>query len=186
VLGFFCSSQCPGDIILRIYDLARSLRDAGVPVIGGFHSPMEEECLDLLLRGSQPNLVWPARSIEQMRVPATWKKPVDEGRLLVLSPFPSHHRRPTVPLAENQLVAEIARTVLVAHAAPRSKTDAFCRQLLVKGKPVWTFDTPPAASMQTLGAQCFPSVQASRRSRPSSMPSPVSSARMRSEKGRQT
>jgi hypothetical protein len=162
LLGFFCSSQCPGDIIVRTYDLARSLRDAGVPVIGGFHSPMEEECLDLLLRGRQPVVVCPARSIERMRVPAVWKKAVDQGRLLVLSPFSPQHRRPTVPLAEkrNRLVGEIAHWVFVAHAAPGSKTDALCRQLLAVGRPLWTFDTATAAPLQTLGACCFSSVGA--------------------------
>ena len=54
LVGLFCSIRCPGSVILRTYDLARALRDAGVPVIGGFHSPMEKECLDLLLRGRQP------------------------------------------------------------------------------------------------------------------------------------
>jgi hypothetical protein len=34
---------------LKTYDLARDLRDADVPVIGGFHTPMEKECLRLLL-----------------------------------------------------------------------------------------------------------------------------------------
>ena len=47
LVGFFCSTRCPGEVILRTYDLARALRDAGIPVIGGFHSPMEKECLDL-------------------------------------------------------------------------------------------------------------------------------------------
>ena len=47
--ALFCSGQCPGDVILTMYDLARAMRDAGVPVIGGFQSPMEKECLRLLL-----------------------------------------------------------------------------------------------------------------------------------------
>jgi hypothetical protein len=53
LLGFLCSRRCPGDLILRTYDLIRALRDAGVPVVGGFQSPMEKECLELLLRGSR-------------------------------------------------------------------------------------------------------------------------------------
>jgi hypothetical protein len=119
-------------------------------------------CLDLLLRGSQPVAMCPARSIERMRLPSAWKMPIDQVRLLVASPFPSRHRRPTIPLAEkrNRLVREIARTVFVAHAAPRGKTEAFCRLLLAYGKPVWTFDTPAAATLRALGARCFPSVQA--------------------------
>src|SRR5437867_2686737 len=54
MLGLFCSKECPGDVILRIYDLVRALRDAGIPIIGGFHSPMEKECLTLLVRGTEP------------------------------------------------------------------------------------------------------------------------------------
>ena len=52
--ALFCYVRCPGDLILKTYDLARAMRDAGVPVIGGFQSPMEKECLRLLLRGRQP------------------------------------------------------------------------------------------------------------------------------------
>ena len=35
LLGFFCATRCPGSVILRTYDLALALREAGVPVIGG-------------------------------------------------------------------------------------------------------------------------------------------------------
>jgi len=87
LLGFFCSTQCPGEMILRTYDLARVLRDAGVTVISGFHSPMEKECLTLLLRGTQPVIVCPARSLERMRLPTAWKVPLTGGRLLIVSPF---------------------------------------------------------------------------------------------------
>jgi len=61
LLGFFCSVKCPGDIILKTYDLARSFRDAGIPLISGFHSPIEKDVFDLLLSGSQPLVVCPAR-----------------------------------------------------------------------------------------------------------------------------
>ena len=61
--AFFCSARCPWDLILKTYDLASAMREAGVPVIGGFQTPMEKECLRLLLRGSQPVVICPARSI---------------------------------------------------------------------------------------------------------------------------
>ena len=86
--ALFCSQRCPGDLILKTYDLARAMRDAGVPVIGGFQTPMERECLRLLLRGRQPVVVCPARGIDNMRVPRDWRAAIDDGRLLVLSPFP--------------------------------------------------------------------------------------------------
>ena len=67
--ALFCSASAPGDAILRAHDTARRMRDEGVTVISGFHSPIEEECLRILLRGKQPIIVCPARSIEALRVP---------------------------------------------------------------------------------------------------------------------
>jgi predicted Rossmann fold nucleotide-binding protein DprA/Smf involved in DNA uptake len=61
--AFFCSTKCPGDLIVKTYDIAQILRDAGMTVISGFHSPMERECLTILLRGTQPVIICPARSI---------------------------------------------------------------------------------------------------------------------------
>ena len=69
LLGFFCSIKCPGDIILKTYDLARSIRNAGITLISGFHSPIEKDVFNLLLSGSQPLVACPARSIENMRIP---------------------------------------------------------------------------------------------------------------------
>ena len=152
--ALFCSQRCPGDLILKTYDLARAMRDAGVPVIGGFQTPMEKECLRLLLRGSQPVVVCPARGIDNMRVPRDWRAALDEDRLLVLSPFPSTHRRPTAELAaqRNNLVAELAHRVFIAHAAPGSKTEAFTRRLATSGKPLLTLDSPANANLVRMGA----------------------------------
>lgn len=44
------------------YDLAAAPRDAGIPVISGFHTSVEKDCLDFLLKGRQPVVVVPARS----------------------------------------------------------------------------------------------------------------------------
>lgn len=152
-LGFFCSVKCPGDLIVQTYDLACALRDAGVTVIGGFHSPMEKECLALLLKGTQPVIVCPARGLDRMRIPAEWKAPLAAGRLLVLSPF-QKPRRPTAELAQrrNEFVAALADAVLVAHARPASKTETFCREVLAWGKPVLTLESPENAGLAAMGA----------------------------------
>jgi len=97
--AFFCSSKCPGDLIIRTYDLAKKWRDDGVTVIGGFHSPMEQECLAILLRGKQPVIVCPARSIETMRLKPEHRTPLAESRLLFLSPFPAREKRMTTDTA---------------------------------------------------------------------------------------
>jgi predicted Rossmann fold nucleotide-binding protein DprA/Smf involved in DNA uptake len=157
LLGFFCSTKCPGDAILQTYDLVRALRDAGVAVIGGFHSPMEKECLDLLLRGNQPTVICPARSIERMRFPAAWRKPLVEDRLLVLSPFEAKHQRATTVLAEsrNRFIAVLADEIFVAHAATGSKTERFCRELLNEGKRVLTLQADQNRHLLEAGVGVF-------------------------------
>ena len=155
LLGFFCSVRCPGDALLATYDVARALRDAGIPVIGGFHSPMEKECLAFLLRGTQPVVACPARSLEEMRVPAAWRPALVEGHLLLLSPFAARHRRATSDLARerNVLVAALAAGVFLSHAEPGGKTEALARQVLAWGKPVWTLDCAANRHLIDLGVR---------------------------------
>ena len=82
--ALFCSAKCPGSAILAAHDQAASWRDSGRCVISGFHSPIEKECFRILLRGTQPIIICPARSLENMRVPGAWKAPLAAGRLLML------------------------------------------------------------------------------------------------------
>jgi hypothetical protein len=42
LVGLVCSIQCPGSIVIETLDAIRTLRDAGVVVVGGFHSLMED------------------------------------------------------------------------------------------------------------------------------------------------
>jgi len=64
-------------------------------------------------------------------------QPLREGRLLLLSPFSATPRRMTeeTALTRNLVVAALAETVLVVHATPGNKTEAFCRELARWGKP---------------------------------------------------
>ncbi len=153
-LALFCSARCPGNLILQTYDLIRQLRDAGATVIGGFHSPMEKECLGLLLRGSQPVVICLARGLDGLRFPSEWEGPLKDGHLLVLSAFARTHRRVTAHLAafRNEFVAALADEVLVTHAAPGSKTERLCRQVRAWGKPLLTLDSSANANLVALGA----------------------------------
>jgi predicted Rossmann fold nucleotide-binding protein DprA/Smf involved in DNA uptake len=155
LVALFCSVQCSHSIILQTYELARALRDAGVTVISGFHSPMEKECLLVLLHGSQPVIVCPARSIERLRLPADWKGALRQGRLLLLSPFEEKLRRVTTNRARtrNQLVAALADALLIAHAAPGSKTERLCHDALGWGKFLLTLENIENAGLLALGAR---------------------------------
>lgn len=153
-VALLCSVKCPGNVILKTYDLARTLRDAGITVISGFHSPMERECLDLLLRGKQPVIVCAARRLTSSRLLAKFAIPVKEGRLLFLSPFGPKVRRITAETAaaRNEVVAALADRVFVPYAGGASKTEALCRKVLEWGKPLLTFDSNENNSLIALGA----------------------------------
>lgn len=157
IVALFCSVQCSGDLILQTYDLACALRNAGVTVISGFHSPMEKECLLLLLRGTQPLIVCPARGIDTMRLPADWKAALTQGRLLLLSPFAEKLRRVTTDRARqrNEFVAALADVLFVAFAAPGSKTERFCCDVLAWGKPLLTLESSENTGLTVLGAKAI-------------------------------
>ena len=154
LLGLFCSVKCPGDLILRTYDLARALRDAGVPVISGFHTPIEKDCLDLLLRGSQPVVICPARSIHNMRLAKDLKANIGKGRVLVLSPFEGQIKRPTAQISErrNQFVGALSAAVFVAYAEPGGRTEEFCKEILNAGKSLYTFESTYTEAIVEKGA----------------------------------
>jgi predicted Rossmann fold nucleotide-binding protein DprA/Smf involved in DNA uptake len=155
LLGFFCSVKCPGDIILKTYDLARSIRDAGIPLISGFHSPIEKDVFDLVLSGFQPLVVCAARSIENMRIPNAWTEAIDNGRLLVLSPFKKKHKRVTASLSEqrNRIVALLARDAFLPYAAPGSRSENLCKDFIRAGKQIFTFGDEANQSLMAMGAK---------------------------------
>jgi predicted Rossmann fold nucleotide-binding protein DprA/Smf involved in DNA uptake len=136
--ALFCSSQCPGSVILRTFDRMTAMRDRGEIVMGGFHSPMEHDCLRILLRGHQPVVLVLARALHDMRISPELQMPFREGRLLLLSPFEAGKRRVTALLAmeRNRFAASIAANVLVAHAAPGSRTARLMNEIRRSGKPV--------------------------------------------------
>ena len=119
-VGLFCSVRCPDDDALRAYDACRKLRDEGMTLISGFHSPVEKECLKILLEGTQPIIVCPARSLRKMRIPAEWRPALERGRLLIVSRFEQSPRRADSGTARrrNELVAALSDEVLIVHAEP--------------------------------------------------------------------
>jgi predicted Rossmann fold nucleotide-binding protein DprA/Smf involved in DNA uptake len=129
--ALFCSVRCPHNAILAAYDKAASWREEGRCVISGFHSPIEKECFRILLRGAQPIIICPARSLENMRVSGDWKAPLAAGRLLILSPFSSTQRRVAADLAarRNEFVAVLADDAWFAHITPGGKADHLTKRL---------------------------------------------------------
>ncbi len=154
-LAILSSVKCPGSLILKTYDLMRKIRETGTTVVSGFHSPMEAECLNILLSGKQPIILCLARSLDGIRIKPEYKKPLEEGRLLILSPFNRKHNRISSERANirNHFVAAIADEIFVPYAEPRSRTEALCRDWIKKGKSIKTFDSDCNKNLFKLGAK---------------------------------
>ncbi|RWO38189.1 MAG: hypothetical protein EOS11_25245 [Mesorhizobium sp.] len=112
--AFLCSQKTPGATILKSFDQAAAWRDAGRCVISGFHSPLERQCLDILLRGKQPIVMALARGMGAVRLPVAQKAALDDGRLTIISPFPAKENRATADLARqrNRFVTALADEVV--------------------------------------------------------------------------
>ncbi len=49
--AFLCSRKCPADIVLKSLDWAKNKKDKGECVISCFHSRIEKDVFDILLKG---------------------------------------------------------------------------------------------------------------------------------------
>jgi len=124
-IALFCSVKCPGDKILQTYDQCVKWRKEGQSIISGFHSPMEKECLRILLKGEQPIIISPARGIWK-RIPKEWQSHIDKGRLLIISIFPESVKRMTTQTAieRNQFIIDLSESAFFSYAEPGSKMEA--------------------------------------------------------------
>lgn len=125
--------------------------------MSGFHSPVEQECFRILLRGSQPVIFWLSRSLQRMRIPHWFEKPLEEGRLFILSTCAGQTRRSTAASEafRNELVAASADHILVIHASPSSRTEQLCIRIATWCKPYSVLPSIENASLIEGGAIPF-------------------------------
>jgi predicted Rossmann fold nucleotide-binding protein DprA/Smf involved in DNA uptake len=90
--AFLSSRRVEPSAVMRCYDWATSMRDAGKCVIGGFQSTLERDVFQFLLRGTSPIIMVLARSLWKT-VPKEYREPIASGRLLVVSPVSQSVRR---------------------------------------------------------------------------------------------
>jgi predicted Rossmann fold nucleotide-binding protein DprA/Smf involved in DNA uptake len=116
--AFFASRQCPGVAIRAAMawtiDQARSNR----PVISGFHSPLEQSVLEVMLAAGAPCVIVIARKLEQAYFRPAWLLAVQNETAAVVSMVDTT-RRLTAELAtrRNDWVAEHAARIVIAHAS---------------------------------------------------------------------
>jgi hypothetical protein len=92
--------------------------------------------LAYLLKGTKPVIVALARDMKA-RIDPEFKKLLEEGRLLIVTPFEQKHKRVTTRLAliRNAFMAELTDEIIIGYAKPSGNIDRLMQQL-GQSKPV--------------------------------------------------
>lgn len=117
--AFLCSRKVPASVVLKCYDWAIEQREKGNCVISGFHSQIEKDVLHYLLKGKQPIILAMARGLKEKWEPEL-QKSLEEGRLLIITPFEKSIKRVTKRTAQirNQLMMDLADPITIGYANP--------------------------------------------------------------------
>jgi len=88
-------------------------------VVSGFHSPLEQSVLKVLMAAGSPAVAVLARPVQGAKLPPEWTGPLAKGHMAVVSVVATASRL-TQPLASerNARVARLAQKIMVAHASP--------------------------------------------------------------------
>lgn len=117
-VAFLCSRKVPASAVLKCYDWAIEQREKQVCVISGFHSQIEKDVLHYLLKGSQPIIVVLARGLKQ-NIEPEYKQPLQQGRLLIITPFANEVKRVTAQTAavRNKMILDLADSITVGYVS---------------------------------------------------------------------
>ncbi len=137
--AFLCSRKCPADIVLKSLDWAKNKKDKGECVISCFHSRIEKDVFDILLKVIQPLILMLARGMKK-RWTQKIKTAVQQERLLIINPFDRAITHITQETANkrNEVMVDIADEVFLAYTTKNGNLDELLKG--IKNKKIKTFE----------------------------------------------
>ena len=126
--AFLCSRSIPASAVLKCYDWAIAQREAGNCIISGFHSQLEKDVFHYLLKGNQPIIIALARGLKE-KVEPELIKPLEQGRILIVTPFEKSVKRVTEQTAEirNKMMIELADSITIGYASEGGKLESILK-----------------------------------------------------------
>lgn len=92
---------------------------ARTPLVGGFHSPLEQLVLEVMLAAHAPVVMVITRKLEAASLPAAWREAVQAGTIAVVSMDDTRQRLTAEQsIRRNHWIARHAAHIVVAEAAP--------------------------------------------------------------------
>lgn len=121
-IGYFASGTIASLSVLPTLDWAAEVaRREDVAIVSGFHSKMEREVLDFLLRGKCGIICILARSIYK-KIPDKFREAYNSGRVLFIAPFKTSATRTSRHLCQqrNEYAASISDSLVFSSLTPES------------------------------------------------------------------
>jgi len=146
--AFFASRQCSGKAIRAAMDWAMGQARRKIPIISGFHSPLEQSVLEVMLTAGSPCVIVISRPIEQARLPVDWLAAAGKGTIAIVG-MTNQTRRLTAEYAmqRNDWIAQRAANIIIGYAAKSGNLQRQIREWADKGKQVRYLASETASTM---------------------------------------
>jgi predicted Rossmann fold nucleotide-binding protein DprA/Smf involved in DNA uptake len=119
--GFLSSRKCPAEVVLKSYEWAKKQRAERNCVICGNHSQIEKDVFEILLKGEQPLVVVLPRGLKK-RWDKNWVEKVENGSLLIVSPFEKEVTRETA-IKKNEIIIRLSEQLTTGYKSPKGQLD---------------------------------------------------------------
>ena len=143
LLGIISARQIDSDLASESSQLLKQLvfmKDFSF--VGGWHSPLEEEALRIVLAQEASIIFCVAKSLDRFVPSIEVASRVSQGQALLLTHCSPKAKRITrdASIRRNQLVVELAKTILILSAPEGSASLNLARSALRQGKTVHTLE----------------------------------------------
>jgi predicted Rossmann fold nucleotide-binding protein DprA/Smf involved in DNA uptake len=143
LLGIISAREIDSDLTLQSSQFLKQLVFMeDVSFVGGWHSPLEEEALRVLLAQEVSIIFCISKSLDRLIPSIEIESRVSQGQALLLTHCSPKAKRITrdASMRRNELVVELAKAVLVLSAPAGSASLKLARSALGRGKPVHTLE----------------------------------------------
>lgn len=139
--AFLSSRRISPEVVLKCMDWATEQRNNGICVMSGFHSPLEKDVLHFLLKGKQAVILVLGRSLYK-QVPEVFQKPLEEKRLLIVSPVSqtTHRHSAESSLVRNKYIIDAADEIVFGSLDKNGGLYPLYKEAQLNGKKICVID----------------------------------------------
>ena len=143
LLALISARQIDGNVATISLQLLKQLTASKtIGFISGWHSPLEQECLRVVLTEEASLVFCTSKALDRFKPSAELKERVVQNKALLLTHCTPNAKRISrgASIRRNELVIELASVLLVLSAPEGSESLNLARAALDAGKPVFTLD----------------------------------------------